>query len=1079
MANNRIRGLTVEIGGDTTKLGQALKDVESKSRSLSGELTQINRLLKMDPSNVELLTQKHQVLTQAVATTKAKLDKLREAEANVQAQFAAGKVSQEQVRALQREIIATESKLSAYKSEAKKAKDAIKALGAESQDAVDDVGDLGDAAEASSEGIGKADIAFGAFIGTLSSKVVSGVADKLKDLAKQAIQVGMDFTSSMAEVAAISGAVGPDLDALAASAREFGANTIFSAAESAQALKYMAMAGWKTNDMLAGMEGIVNLAAASGEELGTVSDIVTDALTAFGLQASDSAHFADVLAAASNNANTNVSMLGGSFKYVAPVAGALGYSIEDVAVNLGLMANSGIKAEQAGTSMRAMITRLTKPTKDVARAFAALGIDDVSEAIKNADGTMKPLSETIGILREKMAGLTEAEKANVAAGIAGQEAMSGLLAIVNASDEDFVKLTKSIASADGTAKNMADTMNDNLAGDLKNLNSAAEELGIKFFEAVEEPMRDVVKYCTKSLIPALTKFGKWVGKNGPLVKSTLAAATAGTVAYKVQLKLAALAAKEHAAAAVAEKTAVEGVTVAQKVLNLVQKASPTALIITAAAAAAAALIAYAESTKTAAAGASNLSDKERELVEASYDAATAFKEQQETTQQSADSIASQFEHTERLSEELMSLADASGQVEEADRARAEVLLGLLNDALGTEYSMVNGQIQAYDDLQDSVKQLIEVKRQEALLAAYKEDYTVALKNRKDAVNAAALAYKDYALQQDVVTQKLKEYAEADEHYTKTGGSAAEARMLRIGNELEAERKALAEKKASWEELCGAVDTYSGTIRQYEDALVAAQSNDSAEVQRILDQEATAYADHGDTVSQIMEHTLTVLRQNAVDAGKAAEETRRNWENGVEGFTEAMVKEAEEGYQNAIKAYATVYSDAKGVGLDLGDGMIAGIKAKSGAVIGAVAGLVNSVFDRTRKVSDSHSPSRRMKGIFSDIWAGGIVGTEKSRDPLLSSAEDTINKMMGLFESDRVPTTEIQSLSKRTVAEAAADRGQSVGAIHEYGQKLDAILAAIKDGQVVMLDGDALVGGTIHKFNSGLNDVMAASDRNVR
>jgi TP901 family phage tail tape measure protein len=332
-------------------------------------------------------------------------------------------------------------------------------------------------------------------VAEFGAKAIAAASVAATAVGKYAIDVGSNFDSSMANVAAISGATGESLDALRDKAKEMGAKTKFSASESADAFTYMAMAGWKTEEMLNGIDGIMNLAAASGEDLALTSDIVTDALTAFGLQASDSAHFADVLAAASNSANTNVSMLGGSFKYVAPVAGALGYSIEDVSVALGLMANSGIKAEQAGTSMRAMLSRLAKPTKEVANAFESLGMD-ASEAIQNADGTMKPFSETMQILRDKMAGLSEAEKANMAAAIAGQEAMSGMLAIVNASDSDFEKLTSAIANADGTAQSMADTMINNLNGAITILKSATEGFGITLYETFSGPAQKAIETLT-------------------------------------------------------------------------------------------------------------------------------------------------------------------------------------------------------------------------------------------------------------------------------------------------------------------------------------------------------------------------------------------------------------------------------------------------------------------------------------------------------------------------------------------------------------------------------------------------------
>ena len=196
-------------------------------------------------------------------------------------------------------------------------------------------------------------------------KLTMGVTTPIVALGAKAVKTAADFESSMSEVSAISGATGEDLQKLESLAKKMGETTRFSASEAAEALKYMAMAGWKTEDMLNGLEGIMNLSAASGENLGATSDIVTDALTAFGLSAADSGHFADLLAKASSNANTNVSMMGETFKYVAPVAGALGYSAEDVALAVGLMANSGIKASQAGTSLRASMTNLAKPTKEM------------------------------------------------------------------------------------------------------------------------------------------------------------------------------------------------------------------------------------------------------------------------------------------------------------------------------------------------------------------------------------------------------------------------------------------------------------------------------------------------------------------------------------------------------------------------------------------------------------------------------------------------------------------------------------------------------------------------------------------
>ncbi len=313
-------------------------------------------------------------------------------------------------------------------------------------------------------------------------------------LSVASIKAGSNFEEGMSKVSAISGATGKDLDALTEKAKEMGAATKFSATESAEALQYMAMAGWKTESMLEGLPGIMNLAAASGEDLGTVSDIVTDALTAFGLQAEESAHFADVLAAASSNANTNVGMMGYTFKYAAPLAGALGYTIEDTALAIGLMANAGIKSETAGTALRSMFSKMTGEVELTGDRLGKYIIE-----MERADGTMAPLGETVNSLRDAFSQMTEAEKIANAESLVGREAMSGLLAIVNASEADYNKLSAAIQNADGAAENMADTMNDNLKGDLTILGSTAESVGIQIYDKFETPMRNAAQAATESM----------------------------------------------------------------------------------------------------------------------------------------------------------------------------------------------------------------------------------------------------------------------------------------------------------------------------------------------------------------------------------------------------------------------------------------------------------------------------------------------------------------------------------------------------------------------------------------------------
>ncbi|MCL1903983.1 MAG: phage tail tape measure protein [Oscillospiraceae bacterium] len=340
------------------------------------------------------------------------------------------------------------------------------------------------------------------------------------------IEPAANFEEQASVVRAISGASQEEMRELNALAKEMGSTTKFTAVESGQAYEYMAMAGWESQQMMAGLPGIMNLAAASGEDLASVSDIVTDAMTAFNMTANESGRFADVLAATATGANTNVGMMGETFKQVAPLAGAMNYSIEDMSVAIGLMANAGIKGSMSGTALKNIMTNLVKPTDAVAASMDALDIK-----LENADGTAKSFEEVVQNLRDGFDGLSESEKSANAAAIAGKYGLSGLLALVNSSDEDFAKLTAQINNCNGAAKEMADIRLDNLKGDITLAKSAwdgfATTTGEIFVPAVREGVQSVTDM--------INRVHEWVGENPEAVKATVTttSAIAGlTVAVK-------------------------------------------------------------------------------------------------------------------------------------------------------------------------------------------------------------------------------------------------------------------------------------------------------------------------------------------------------------------------------------------------------------------------------------------------------------------------------------------------------------------------------------------------------------------
>ena len=648
---DRIKGITIEIGGDTTGLNKALNGVNKEISGTQGQLKDVERLLKLDPTNTELLRQKQKLLADAVQGTRSKLDTLKEANKqvtesvsnydawkekydpikkqidetkkklgdlkeqsrNADEQLANGEISQEKYDALQDEIKKTSSELKTLQKSAKEVSDEFgNPVAPEQYDALQrEIAETEQQLKSLEDQAGKANT-------TLQQ--ISAAGDKFQEVGQKiegagkrllpvtaavagvgaaAVKTTADFDESMSNVSAISGATGEEFDQLRDKAREMGAETKFSASEAADAMSYMAMAGWKTDDMLNGISGIMNLAAASGADLATTSDIVTDALTGMGYTAADAGRLADVMAAASSNANTNVEMMGETFKYVAPVCGSLGYSMEDTALAVGLMANSGIKASQAGTQLRAAITNMVKPTEAMEGVMMELGIE-----IANEDGSMKSLDETLKILRESFAvtteeqkaqrlatleqqavadgygdtlkglseeekyfqlamyagqeqikdmseaqfkkqamdklgikvtkktnkaqvaqnlalalgtqaieGLTQEQQSAAAATLFGKEAMSGMLAIINASEDDYKKLSDAIANSEGAAEDMAETMQDNLNGQLTILKSQLQEAAIAIGDALIPKIR--------ALVAKIQQWTDWFNKLDATQKETV------------------------------------------------------------------------------------------------------------------------------------------------------------------------------------------------------------------------------------------------------------------------------------------------------------------------------------------------------------------------------------------------------------------------------------------------------------------------------------------------------------------------------------------------------------------------------
>ena len=489
----------------------------TKLNSITGKIDAYKKqeaALESNRQKLERLTAEHDKLQREMSETAAPSEELRQKMAKNEKQIAATtakiEAQEQRLQTLGSELSdagVNTANLSAENERLAKTYDKVK----KSQE---ELAKVSAALEQNNAAISQTKTQLAGTLGTLAALGGAIYAGPVKKAA--------EFEAQMSTVKAISNASADDMKRLSEEAKHMGATTKFTAVEAGKALEYMAMAGWKTDQMLGGLPGIMNLAAASGEDLGQVSDIVTDALTAFNMTADQSGRFADVLAQASSNANTNVSMMGSTFQKVAPVAGALGYSVEDMSLGIGLMANATIKAEVAGTSLKTALANMAKPTKQMQAYMDKYGI-----SLTNADGSMKTFREVIDNLRSSLGGLSESEQVAAATAIFGKESFAGMLAIVNASDADFKKLSDSVNNAAGAAERMAQIKLDNFEGKVTLLKSAFEGLQIALGDALLPTFTQGAEKAAE-LISKLTEF---INANPELVR-TIVKVTAGLLAFK-------------------------------------------------------------------------------------------------------------------------------------------------------------------------------------------------------------------------------------------------------------------------------------------------------------------------------------------------------------------------------------------------------------------------------------------------------------------------------------------------------------------------------------------------------------------
>lgn len=668
---------------------------------------------------------------------------------------------------------------------------------------------------------------FKGIIADLAANVITSAIGQMRNLATEVVSVGMSFEGAMSQVEAISGASGEDFEKLTDKAKEMGAKTKFSATESAEAFNYMAMAGWKTEDMMNGIEGVMNLAAASGEDLATTSDIVTDALTAMGYKASDAGHLSDVMAAATSNANTNVAMMGETFKYAGALVGAMGYSMEDAAVAVGLMANSGVKASQAGTSLRGILTNLAKPSGEAKKALDELGV-----SLTESDGSMKSLDTVMQDLRKAFDGLNEAEKSEYATTIAGKNAMTGLLAIVNAAPEDYQKLSVAVQNSEGASARMAETMNDNLAGSLTLVKSQLEGVAINLYDNVKPALNQAVKWFSelvskadwnafgkkvKSALDKVMNGLKWIidHKSGVItaLKGVVAAfAVAKVLSWTKALSGAVTSLGGLVSVATTAVKTTGLLTTATKLLGVAFSTNPIGMVLTGATALIGVYKLLSDHTNKE----TDAQKEQRLAIEEMNEKLKENREQWEEVQKAQQNqlnvSMSEIAHSQALYDELGTLVDANGKVKKGYEERAKYIVGELNDSCNAEIEMNDNVIKEYDKLGQKMDDVFNKKRGEAILNSQADAYEQAVQKELEASENLRTSRENLADANEKVRIAEQNYIEYRKKHS--GSYDTDEMSPQLKRDIEDAKKAANDMKKVYDDANEQLSQYNFVKQQY-------------------------------------------------------------------------------------------------------------------------------------------------------------------------------------------------------------------------------------------------------------------------
>ena len=1034
---DKIKGITVQIGGDTAPLSKALRSVDKEIRGTQANLKEVNKLLKLDPSNTNLLKEKQKLLGDQIKKTADKLDALKKAQEEAKQMLASGEIGQKEYDELAKQIDKCEGQLKELEKQqaetTKKLKPNIESLSKGFKDVGQSIEDAGKK------------------LAPFSAAAATGLGIAVKTTA--------DFDKAMSEVAAISGAVGDDFDALRTKAREMGETTKFSASEAAEALKYMAMAGWKTEDMVDGLDGVLALAAASGEELGKTSDIVTDALTAMGYSSKDAAHLADVMAAAASNANTDVAMMGETLKNAASVAGAYGYTMEDLALATGIMANSGIKGAEAGTALRSIMSRLATDAGASSKKLGALGTltEKLGVAFYNVDGTMRPFRSVIEDVRKKWGKLTKEEQANYAKTIAGQKAMNGWMALMNSAEGDFDKLADAIDNSTGTAQSMSDIMQDNLSGQLTMLKSQLQELAISIGDALMPTIRDIVAWVQK----VVDNFNK-------LDDSTKA------MIAKVGVLVAAL-----SPVLIIGGKLMKGVGSLLEMIPKIQSflsgiGGPISLAVAGVAALAGAIISYRNSLQEVYEEHAKLTPEQEALTNKVNEQAEGWKNVEDARKNAYAELQDQTKKEEDLWAALQKVVDEQGKVVEGKEEEARLLVNQLNDALGTELEVVDGQVKGYQELSANIDKVIAKKQAEALLAADQDAWAEAYRNRSSAAMNVAEAEAKVADQEEKVAAQEAKIAELEQKLAQVREDsndetqAMKATVQKLSNELEAEKfalqgdqEALAKLKETQTTAQKTLDKYDATLANHDKLQEAIAKGSMEDMKKAQEHLVNSFidAEHGTKESlerQTREFLAEYEKQRDIVNKTGSQEARDasyNMGKLVNDSIAELKKLDPKMAEEMRKEYNTINANSK----KMAEAGQSAARNYSSSLTGGLAGLGKTLADKLNLADQAATWGKDMMTSYANSIKKNSTLVKEAAD----DAAQKVHKVLGFSEPEEGPLSDFHTYGPDMMKLLAQGIDQSAWMVMQAAQGVASNLRATLENTTVtaQLDQKSIPLGT--------------------